>query len=324
MNEPGYVVHNGQLAKAWLEKIGRVALFPAVSSQIPAVQINPKALHPFGYNGSLIRFEGRLLLAYRYHVDNKLSTKLAVAELDDNFNVIRNSNLEIAGNHQSSEDPRLFIYQGKLWMSYVCSTWPSQNPVCVTKYGMLNQISNGWGIVPQTEKQPAYGKNDGTSLEKNFIFWEHFSGELYCIHRSLPEQVIMGRDCELKSPAPRWAWGEIRGGCSPLPWQGKLLRFFHSSLDFEQPPARRRYFMGAALMEPDAPFRTLAVSKKPICVGSEIDDLTVEQRGEALSYKEKVIFPMGAIMLGDGFVVSAGCNDSSVLLLKIGPKDLNL
>src|SRR5260221_458166 len=128
----------------------------------------------------------------------------------------------------------------------------------------------------------------------------------------------------ITSDAPRWPWGEIRGGTTPLPYKGKLLRFFHSSLDFELPPSQRRYFMGAAIMEPEPPFATISVSREPIVIGSELDDLSETERTGCLQFKKKVVFPAGAIIHGDGWVVSAGVNDSECLLMMLNEKDLKL
>ncbi len=320
--ERAYAVHNEGKGREWLQSNGGEALFPAVSRQIKAMRVNPMALHPFGYNPSIIRHNGRLLMAYRYHPGNNLSTRLAMAEFDGRWNVVKNMEIETPGAGQSTEDPRLFTFQGQLWMSWVDADFPSPAPTAVVKIGRVEQISATWNIADA--RQLDYGTNNGSSIEKNWLFWEH-DGELVCLWKVvLDKQLVHYDGRQWPSPAPHWPYGEIRGGTSPLPYQGKLLRFFHSSLDFELPPTQRRYFMGAALMEAEPPFATVAVSKSPIVIGSELDDLSETERSKCLAYKQKVVFPAGAIIHEDGWVVSVGINDSECALLMVKEKDLRL
>jgi predicted GH43/DUF377 family glycosyl hydrolase len=316
-----YSNHNEAKAKEWLQANGGEALFPAVSKQIKTMRVNPMALFPTGYNPSIIRHQGRLLMAYRYHPNNNLSTRLAMAEFDEHWNVTKNVEIQVPSTSQSSEDPRLFSYQGQLWLSWVDADFPSPAPTCVVKIGRLSQIGSTWNI--EDDRRLQCGKNDGSSVEKNWVFFEA-ADNLMWIYSNHPQQSVFNIACELKSPSPHWPYGEIRGGTSPLPYQGKLLRFFHSSLDFEMPPTQRRYFMGAAIMEPEPPFATIAVSKTPIVIGSEIDDLSETERGSSLQFKQKVVFPAGAIIHDDGFVVSVGINDSECALLMVKEKDLKL
>jgi len=324
--ERQYVAHNEKLAKAWLTEHGGLAMFPAVSEQLQTIRINPRALFAYGYNPSVIRYDGKILMAYRYHPDRNLSTRLAMAELDEHFNVVRNSEITISGpSRQSSEDARLFTFRGQLWISWVDADWPSKVPTSVVKYGRLVQVGSAWNIedVIQPMKQ---GVNRGMDVQKNWNFWEREDSVcwIYKIFNGCQIVEDGGEEHWHSSPAPHWPWGEIRGGSTPLPYQGKLLRFFHSSLDFELPPNHRRYFLGAALMEPEPPFATVAVSNKPIVWGSELDDLSETERSQCMAHKPKVVFPAGAITHEDGWLVSAGINDAECVLIKIKEGNLNL
>ena len=124
---------------------------------------------------------------------------------------------------------------------------------------------------------------------------------------------------EMKTPALRWPYGEVRGGTVPLPYDGKLISFFHSSLDNFPPPNPRCYFIGAVLRKDEPPFQMLAISKRPILRGSEIGG-----DKSRFHWKAQVCFPLGAIEHESGWAVSIGCNDSSALICKIQPKDLQL
>jgi predicted GH43/DUF377 family glycosyl hydrolase len=317
-------LHNEDLHKKWQETNGPIVLAPKVSEQVATVEINRHALSPFGYNPSIIRWNGRLLAGYRWHGANNYSTALAIADIDESGNVKSNKAVAVPQLGGSEEDCRLFTRGKELWMSYVDSTYPEMPPKAVTRYGRLTEDTQ-WAL--QDIQQPVYGQNHGNAIEKNWVPFE-WQGRLLCFYSLSPETVLL----ELKGDSateigrfagPRWPWGPIRGGTAPLPFgKSELLRFFHSGLDNECPPQRRRYYMGAMLTESFPPFRVIKVSREPIVRGSELDDLSPMERSGILQYKPKVIFPMGAIAHKDGWLVSAGINDSQCVLLTIKEKDL--
>ena len=103
-----------------------------------------------------------------------------------------------------------------------------------------------------------------------------------------------------------------------------LLRFFHSRLDNEAVPVRHRYYIGAMLMEPEPPFKVVAVSKQPIFRGSEDDDLNDTERHTAFHHKRNVVFPAGAVKDGDGWLLSFGVNDSACAVARLKFEDLKL
>lgn len=316
---PKYITHNDGLTAEWLRKHSITAACPPVHQQLPCAPLNRRALHPFGYNPSLIRFGDRLLMAYRWHDEGNASTALAMAELDANFNVISDKPITpLQDRFASHEDPRLFLFAGQLHISYVCSTWPDQPPKAVVKYGRLEERST-WNIVDAV--QPEHGKNDGNGLEKNWLFFGHGADLCYFYHSD-----------EAVGPFPRvagheplwWPWGRVRGGTTPLPYQGNLLSFFHSRLDNEPVPNFWRYYLGARIIEAKPPFNTLAVSKSPVLRGSEICELTVTEKSSCHHFKANVCFPAGAIEYDGGFLVSVGINDASCALVKVSESDLKL
>lgn len=312
-----HLAHNEKLYKEFMDKSGNPPLFPRVSKQIASVQINPVALSPWAYNPSIALWDNRLLMAYRWHNEKDYRTSLAIAELDANFNVRKNSAIDVPlkGEWESVEDPRLFLRHGQLWMSYTLSNWPSKQPRCVVQYGRLQEAET-WRV--ESVFQPRYGKNDGTALEKNFIFYQN-GDRLSCFYNATTIIDLDGADVIEQRPVecPHWLWGAAKGG---TPWfgrDGQVFRFFHSSLDFEPRPYRRRYYLGAMDTEGH-------ISRQPIAVGSEEDDIPPEQRNNCLQWKPKVIFPGGAIEWEGGYLVAVGVNDCESILLKIKPQDLHL
>ena len=95
----------------------------------------------------------------------------------------------------------------------------------------------------------------------------------------------------------------------------ELLWFFHSRLDCLL--FGSRYFVGAMLMDPTIPFGMIGVSRKPILYGSE-------GPREGFHFKPSVVFPCGAVVDGDSFILALGVNDSSCMLARIRPENLNL
>lgn len=315
---PIRVQHNENLAKQFYAQSGIESTVPPVHEQLESVVVNRRAIQGYAYNGSIVKHKGRIFLSFRYHAEPGPTTRLGIAELDNDFNVRRNERIQFNPQAVSVEDPHFFVFRDELYISYVESMFPGK-PLSVVKYGLLVEGSP-WKVVDV--QQPKIGKNDGTTMEKNFVFWEHATN-LQCLYRQhtiyslaleLPWQILT---------PPHWPYGEPRGGCI-VPWNGKLLRFFHSSHDFEPRPMVRRYFCGACIMEPNPPFQVTAISKKPILTGSEVCSLTPEERQKCGHYKQGVVFPGGCLTTDSGWILSVGVNDSSIVLVKIKEGDLRL
>lgn len=316
---PKYITHNSDLASDWLSRNGITCAVKPVHEQLPCAPLNRRALHPFGYNPSIILHRNRMLMAYRWHDEGNASTALAMAELDKDFNVTSNKEIRPPQDkYQSIEDPRLFVLHGELHVSYVCSTWPDKPPKSVVKYGRLEEGST-WNIVDAI--RPDHGQNDGSGLEKNWLFFQHGTDLAYFYHSN---EVVGNFPMATGAEPLRWPWGLIRGGTTPLPHKGNLISFFHSRLDNEPAPNYWRYAVGARVIEAKPPFATLAVSKEPILRGSEQSELSATELSSCFHGKPNVVFPAGAMEFEGGWLVSCGVNDASCVLVKVSEKDLHL
>jgi predicted GH43/DUF377 family glycosyl hydrolase len=312
---------NASLAKEWMERHGISDEQPKVSQQVATKFINNKALNRFGYNPSIFAYDGRLWMAYRWHPRHNHRSTIVMAELDKDFNVINNLPIDGIGEF---EDPRLFVHNGRLHISFVRSLYPEKLN-CAVVYGQLHWNGNRWTIV--SSFQPQYGQNDMSGFEKNWAFWSH-ENKLMALYHSAKEQIVleMNGDKVLnthRSDGLDWKFGEPHGGAI-VPWKSGLLRLFHSRMNNEQPPVSWRYYVGACLMEPVPPFKTLAVSKEPIIRGSENDDLPEKEQRECFHRKPNVIFPGGAVVRGDEILLSAGINDCACGIIRLTEKDLKL
>ena len=295
-----------------------------VDGEQPVAPITINGLFRHNYNPSIIRHQGKLLLAYRWHPDpGSCRTKIAIAELTEDFKIISNEAITVPSEIRalSVEDPRLFEFRGQLHISYTVSRVPQKPPFCVVQYGRLEKIEGSWTITEH--HQPIYGKNDWTGFEKNHLFFE-LDEQLFCLYQSHDEQIVLDLSSEgtvidvMTSTAPEWNWGTMHGGTQPLPYDDKhWIRFFHSRTMIAPWPWPWRYYVGAALMENKPPFRTVALSKEPLLVGNE---------GIAANYpcKPNVVFPSSAIQSGDDYLISFGENDCASKIVKITKKDIGL
>lgn len=340
------IEYNLKLRQEWFAARKLRMGAPPISEQLPTVILNRRALFPYGYNPSIIRWKNRILVAYRYHPNGAGASKLAMAELDNQARVIANMAIDLPAG--SVEDPRLFTYADNLCISYVVSNMPSTNPKCQVRWGILRE-GKPWTVEGQW--LPAYGKNDGTGMEKNWVFYEE-EGQVKAIYKSSPQVEIIGineasvhahhvsrhrestgSDSEASNDdagsghthpiSDRWKWGSIRGGTPPMKLpDGRRFRFFHSRLDNDARPTWWRYYVGACLLD-DAGNIT-AVSKKPILVGSEHDDMAVTERASCTHHKPRVVFPLGAIALDGAWLLSVGINDSACGLVTVKEENLDL
>ena len=318
---PPRIMHNEKLANDFFKANGIVSSYPSVHEQLESVIINRHALKQNGYNPSIIRHAGRLLMTYRWHFNNTAQTELAIAELNEKFEIKNTNAIRIESDGQSIEDGRLFIYKNQLHISFVESSWPKMLK-CAVKWGLLTESPN-WRVV--NIQHPTIGQNDGQHSEKNWIFFQ-YEDDLMCLHQSWPEQIIYNLtkdNAEHRSPGVRWPYGDIHGDCL-MPYQGKLVRFFHSRLNNEIPPISWRYYVGCCLMNSRPPFNTLSVSVSPLIYGSEICDLSETNRNNVSHYKSNVVFPCGCLEVADGWWLTVGTNDSGCCLVKIRHEDLKL
>lgn len=287
---------------------------PPIEQKVESVIV--KGLHPGGYNGAIQQFDGKLVLVYRWHHNphQPAQTRLAIAELDANLNVTHNEDLDL-NDDNSVEDGRCFVHEGKLKMVYVSSRWPSM-PWSVVKVCTLTKPDH-WRASDFSETQPIGIEKQ--PIEKNFVPFV-VDGEAFILYRSRPKQIIynLGGFQIFESKSLHYPYGEIRGGCI-IPWEGKLLRFFHCSNRLEMPPTTWRYSIGCVLMELKPPFKMISVSKKPIVWGSEIGG-----DESARHFKKNIAIPFGVIQRDDSFFVSIGQNDSACAIVKIKQDMLNL
>jgi predicted GH43/DUF377 family glycosyl hydrolase len=272
------------------------------------------------YNPSIIQFGDKLLTVSRYHPKRAWPTRLAISDGQTTSDILFPAELD----GLSFEDARLFHHQGKLMICYVLAkSLPVSNQFrCVMGYGMLVQREGRWHV--EKHIQPKFRNNDWSGMVKNWTPFEH-DGKIHFIWgNAFNEQVIIQVDGdkvveEIKSPEPKWDYGEIRGGAI-VRHRDKLLRFFHSRTGAVGWGAHGtfQYHVGAALMEAMPPFKTVAVSKWPILSGDE------RYVPGVFHWKPNCALVFGAVVKGDKILISCGRNDCLSELVELIESDLAL
>lgn len=167
-------------------------------------------------------------------------------------------------------------------------------------------------------------ESNATSLEtvpreryqKNWLFWIR-ANRLHLLYKSDPWTVAeFGNSWQEKrvyvNEGAKWHAGEIRGGTPPVLVDGRYITFFHSSNPWRG--NYRRYAMGIAAFSPEPPFELIAYTKEPILLGSQNDPWG--QR------KPPCVFPVGAVLNGDKWLLSLGINDMKAAWLEIPHQDV--
>lgn len=270
-----------------------------------------------GYNMSVMDVDGRTMAVYRYHPNPvHWRTQLALNYGGRTFRV----EPEPKFREHSIEDGRLFMFKGKIHLSYTVSRTVENSSRSVMQYGEIFEDGGVWRI--RNSFQPKYGKNDFSGMEKNWVFWS-IGEKLYAAYQRSPEQIILELDGdrvvqEFKTKTPEWAWGAMRGGTQPIEHNGLLLQFFHTQHKNKKSAWWWRYFIGCLLMETQPPFQIVSVSKFPILAGNE------KYFSGWQFWKPSCFLPYGAIKKGNDFLISGGINDSATFTSLITEKQLNL
>lgn len=258
-----------------------------------------------GYNLAWAMHERKQTSCYRAHTQGDWKTKL----------FLNGSRLNPPPRYKdfSHEDLRFFEFNGKLHGVYVMSTTIDNFFRCYVAYGEIkgNEIDH---------IQIQHPENNLMGMTKNFVPFVH-EGKLHFVYgiKGSKQHVLQvdgsAVSSDYSAPAPTWPFGEIRGGCI-VPHNGAYLRFFHSRQEY--PDKTLRYFIGASLIEAKPPFKTLAVSKRPIIEGDE------RYTPGCRHWKANVAIPYGVIKEGDKFLLSYGRNDCECCVAELTEGDLNL
>lgn len=280
------------------------------------------------FNSGIESIEGRLHLftrRYRYKLRNFGAhfgvNDLAVCPLTDDLKMSGHLIVPIPPGRfegEQWEDPRAMIIDGQCYVGMATYVHGKRWSIRQSLVRMADDLSR-FSVFAEVD----YGGNAstperGTEHEKNWL-WFQSDGDLQCVYTLEPMRVFSIRNGDQASesvPIKHWRFGRIRGGSPPVRIDDEFLLFFHSSRPWvdEYGRGRRRYYMGALTMTVRPPFRLTSITPNPLLIGSHHD---IRELSSPL-----VVFPCGAKLIDNAWLVTMGINDERCGWIKIPHAEL--
>lgn len=223
---------------------------------------------------------------------------------------------------QQHEDPRVFLHEGRIYLSYTTFVVFGKNQFSFAHQG-ISVLDKNWKVIQAHDPEFGHNKSDwlrNKNSEKNWL-WFIWEGSPMLIYLTRPHTVVQFRFGSQTEEVrkwvtpemnPLWNHGEPRGGTPPVLVDGEYWTFFHSSVPWIK--HKRRYNMGAYAFEAKPPFRITKMTSLPLLSGSRRDPWN---EGKPL-----VVFPCGALLRDGEWLVTLGVNDLACGWIKIPHADL--
>lgn len=151
--------------------------------------------------------------------------------------------LDLETGKENCEDPRLFLWDGEIWLGYASSDW--EDGPTISRQHLVKLRKTPAGVWETEGPSIKFASPLGRRQEKNWTFFPRNPDDLMVHYSSEPEwrvhQVFMDSPNEyipsVIAPGIHWPFGQIRGG-SPFfeAPNGRWWSFFHSSC-WHQPVA---------------------------------------------------------------------------------------
>ena len=258
---------------------------------------------------------GKLVFAYRTTGPGWGHGKIWLCEIDPETAHILTGPV-VANLHPegfSYEDPRLFIFNGRLWLQYTRTSFRRR---VTNRIGVCPLGRGSRGLWQVLEPCVLFSSPNKAKQEKNWVFFEH-QGRLKSIY-SMDPWVIREHRVETSASKTRttctklwWDYGIPRGGSQPFRApNGCLWAFFHSSCNWR---GGWRYFAGLVEIHPE----TLTPIRQTV------QPLLFETPGEPGWVGYHVVWPAGAVVLGDEVFVACGRNDHTCFMARLPLAELD-
>jgi predicted GH43/DUF377 family glycosyl hydrolase len=273
------------------------------------------------FNPAIVDWRGqRFLIARRRRCQfNPGKNDIVLWSLDAELYPLSETPILFLGAHPLDhfEDPRALVVEDTIWLSYAGfrAPWTLHYPhqmACP-----LNDRLQTLDVLHLVYRNNGDYIMGNTGCEKNWV-WFHHGGAMHFVYSPTPHIVAklsgdkVGEEWE--TAGFRWRYGLPRGGTNPVLVNGLYWSFFHSSVEINKDPPRRRYYIGAYAFHPFAPFKVHSFTRKPLLTGSEADP---REPSAPLC-----VFPCGAIYEHDGWLVVFGVNDCASAWIRIPHNDL--
>ena len=322
----------GELPKSYLpvklEKIATALKFPTLVKSVKSVHVrgiqNP-------YNSSIVKApNGNYFLFYRmdHHKAEPISNPrlplesyIGVVELDKNFSQISPSKI-INTYSKNSEDPRAFLANGRLFLSYndlvpssvygrsirLCELDPAS---LETKY--ITDLNLGMQLI-EKNWMPFVKSSSGDDLGIHFVYSMN-PHKILSLNDPKEGLLSLLPDPEYKTLSHliwKSSWGVLRGGTPAQLHNGEYLAFFHSSFK-DKKTNTNWYVMGAYTFDKEVPHKITSISREPILFRNVYDS----EHGPGTNEKLRCLFPSGFVIDENNIHVSCGENDSQSKIITI-------
>jgi predicted GH43/DUF377 family glycosyl hydrolase len=287
---------------------------------------------PNAFNPSIIRWNGALLLSFRFYKENGTTDGIGLVWLDQELNLRGEPqilNIEYNGRRYLSkqQDPRLISAKDSLFLVY-------NNTIDLKGYPrnrrifLVELLYDGMTFLPQAPECLLHFTGEDPVLpEKNWVPFE-YDDTLYLSYSIEPHLIFRplfgSGSCETIAQSTSlipWSFGILRGGTPALLSEGEYLAFFHSSLNMPSLHSKGRivqhYFMGAYTFSASYPFALTRISPEPI-VGRNFYQGKFQRTWKPLH----VVFPGGWVEDGPFIWIAYGRQDHEIWIAKMDKKGL--
>jgi predicted GH43/DUF377 family glycosyl hydrolase len=214
-----------------------------------------------------------------------------------------------SGGCGGCEDPRVTRVEDRVYMTYVAFDGVTEPRIALTSISLKNFLNQNW-----LWKKPVLISPPGVVDKSACLLPEKINGQYVIFHRIFPDILIDFVDSldfsggkylkgqyRIKPRSPMW-WDsrKIGAGAPPLKTRDGWLLIYQAVDDKEG----YRYKVGAMLLNLDDPTKVLYRSRQPIIEPNQWYDND--------GFKAGVVYPCGAVIIGDTLFVYYGGADSYV------------
>jgi predicted GH43/DUF377 family glycosyl hydrolase len=292
------------------------------------------------YNPAAFTADGKIHILYRAQGDNLISSigyansidginitersetpVFQAQEVFDTFQKLHASDVEqkyiSGGGIAGAEDPRVTLIDERLYMTYVAFDGASPPRVALTSIAISDFLAQRW-----LWQKPILISPPGVVDKSAVIFPEKVKGKYVIMHRIYPDILIdyvadlnfdgthwLETKQKIKPRAHMWDSRKIGAGAPPLKTPEGWLLIYYGVDDRHD----KFYKMGAMLLDLEDPSLVLYRSSTPI--------LEPLDWYENSGFKPGIVYPCGAVQLGDNLLVYYGGADCVVCVASRNLKD---
>lgn len=248
------------------------------------------------------------------HVEERLANPIYYAR--ESFEYTGNIRPESFAHYYMSgggfggiEDPRITRIDDRIYMLYVSFNGRDPPRIALTSILLEDFLSRRWLWQKAVLISPP-----GVIDKSAVIFPEKINGKYVIMHRIFPNILVDFVD-DLNFDGTYWLEGKyiipprpdmwdsrkIGAGAPPIKTKDGWLLIYYATCDQE---GASRYLIGAMLLDLNDPTKVLHRSKMPI--------LSPEEKYENEGFKAGIVYPCGAVVIGETLFVYYGGADSHV------------